>query len=173
MGWPILSLVTFLPLVGAGFIMTARGEEAVVAQNARNIALSTTLIVFALSLLLWVEFDPTTAGAATGQLTVTSTSSTNGTAVVTLAGTGTTTTYAVDLSWDAPSSSPDPVASYDIYRAPSGGSVYQLVNSSVNTTTAFVDSTVQNGLSYDYYVESVSTSGMESVPSNIFSVTVN
>jgi len=38
--WPLLSLVTFLPLVGAGFIMTARGEEAVVARNARNIALS-------------------------------------------------------------------------------------------------------------------------------------
>ncbi len=59
--WPLLSLVTFLPLVGAGFIMSARGEEAVVARNARNIALSTSLIVFALSILLWVEFDPTTA----------------------------------------------------------------------------------------------------------------
>src|SRR5579864_7158481 len=40
--------------------MTARGDEAVVARNARNIALSTSLIVFALSILLWVEFDPTT-----------------------------------------------------------------------------------------------------------------
>src|SRR6202140_4078100 len=59
--WPLLSLVTFLPLVGVGFIMTARGEEAVIARNARNIALSTSLIVFALSILLWVEFDPTTA----------------------------------------------------------------------------------------------------------------
>src|SRR6266702_1654293 len=52
--WPLLSLVTFLPLVGAGFIMTARGEEAVVARNARNIALSTSLIVFLLSTLLSV-----------------------------------------------------------------------------------------------------------------------
>jgi len=59
--WPLLSLVTFLPLIGVGFIMTARGEEAVVARNARNIALSTSLIVFALSIVLWVEFDPTTA----------------------------------------------------------------------------------------------------------------
>jgi Abnormal spindle-like microcephaly-assoc'd, ASPM-SPD-2-Hydin len=121
---------------------------------------------------LGVEFDPTTAGAATGQLTVTSTSSTNGTALVALTGTGTAAAYAVDLSWDAPSSSPDPVASYDIYRAPSGGSVYQLVNSSVDTTTAFVDSTVQNGLSYDYYVESVDASGVESAPSNTFGVTI-
>src|SRR6266851_1090518 len=41
--------------------MTARGEEAVIARNARNIALSTSLIVFALSILLWVEFDSSTA----------------------------------------------------------------------------------------------------------------
>jgi NADH-quinone oxidoreductase subunit M len=59
--WPLLSLVTFLPLVGVAFIMLARGDEATVARNARNIALSTSLIVFALSIVLWVEFDPTTA----------------------------------------------------------------------------------------------------------------
>jgi NADH-quinone oxidoreductase subunit M len=60
--WPLLSLVTFLPLVGAAFIMLARGDEHVVARNARNIALSTSLIVFALSLLLWIGFDPNTPG---------------------------------------------------------------------------------------------------------------
>jgi NADH-quinone oxidoreductase subunit M len=59
--WPLLSLVTFLPLVGVGFIMLARGEPEIVARNARNIALSTSLIVFLLSILLWVEFDPSTA----------------------------------------------------------------------------------------------------------------
>src|SRR5436853_2011831 len=59
--WPLLSLVTFLPLVGVGFIMSARGDEAVVARNARNIALSTSLIVFLLSIVLWLDFDPDTA----------------------------------------------------------------------------------------------------------------
>ena len=59
--WPLLSLVTFLPLVGAAFIMLARGDEAVVARNARNIALSTSVIVFLLSIVLWVRFDPSTA----------------------------------------------------------------------------------------------------------------
>jgi NADH-quinone oxidoreductase subunit M len=59
--WPLLSLVTFLPLVGAGFVLTTRGDEAVVARNARNIALWTSLIDFALSLLLWLQFDPNTA----------------------------------------------------------------------------------------------------------------
>ena len=59
--WPLLSLVTFLPLVGAGFILVARGDEDIVARNARNIALWTSLIDFALSLLLWFYFDPDTA----------------------------------------------------------------------------------------------------------------
>jgi NADH-quinone oxidoreductase subunit M len=59
--WPLLTLVTFLPLVGVGFILTTRGDEAVVARNARNIALWTSLIDFVMSLLLWIQFDPSTA----------------------------------------------------------------------------------------------------------------
>ncbi len=59
--WPLLSLVTFVPLIGAAFILVARGEEGIVARNARNIALWTSLIDFALSLLLWVYFDSNTA----------------------------------------------------------------------------------------------------------------
>ena len=59
--WPLLSLVTFVPLIGVAFILLARGDEAVVARNARNIALSTSLIVFALSTVLWIQFDPGTA----------------------------------------------------------------------------------------------------------------
>jgi NADH-quinone oxidoreductase subunit M len=59
--WPILSLVTFVPLVGVAFILMARGEERVVARNARNIALWTSLIDFGLSILLWLQFDPDTA----------------------------------------------------------------------------------------------------------------
>jgi NADH-quinone oxidoreductase subunit M len=59
--WPLLSLVTFVPLVGTAFILMARGDDAVVARNARFIALWTSLIDLALSLVLWFEFDPSTA----------------------------------------------------------------------------------------------------------------
>jgi len=58
---PILSLLTFLPLVGAIFILTIRGDEDVVKRNARHVALWTSLINFALSLFIWVHFDTTTA----------------------------------------------------------------------------------------------------------------
>ena len=60
--FPILSLVTFLPLVGALAIVIIRGDEAVVARNARATALWTSLITFLLSLLLWSGFDRSTAG---------------------------------------------------------------------------------------------------------------
>jgi len=59
--WPLLSLVTFLPLVGVLFLLRLHGDEALVAHNARFIALWTSLLVFALSLVLWIEFDPSTA----------------------------------------------------------------------------------------------------------------
>ena len=61
-GFPILSLITWLPLVGAGFLLTIRGEESVVAGNARWMALWTSLVVFVVSLLLWVHFDRSEAG---------------------------------------------------------------------------------------------------------------
>jgi hypothetical protein len=121
---------------------------------------------------LEVQFDPTTAGAATGQLTITSNSSTNSTAVITLSGTGTAAFYAVNLSWEAPTSSVDPVAGYNVYRAPSGSSTYALLNSSPETETSYMDSTVVNGQIYDYIAESVDASGIESIPSNVFTVSI-
>ena len=56
--WPILSLTTFLPLVGAAIILLTRGSPEVVARNARWIALWTSVIVFFVSLPLWLNFDP-------------------------------------------------------------------------------------------------------------------
>src|SRR5437764_759652 len=41
--------------------MLTRGEEELVTSQSRIIALTTSLIVFALSILLWIYFDPSTA----------------------------------------------------------------------------------------------------------------
>ncbi len=60
-GWPILSVITFLPIVGALFILAIRGEDEISLRNARFVALWTTIITFLLSLLLWIYFDHTTA----------------------------------------------------------------------------------------------------------------
>ena len=58
---PLLSLVIFLPLVGVLVILLTRGEEAQVASNYRWLALVTSMAVFLLSLMIWLNFDPTTA----------------------------------------------------------------------------------------------------------------
>lgn len=59
--WPILSAVTFLPLIGAAFIFLIRGEDDAAKQNARYVALWTTSITFLISLLIWYDFDPSKA----------------------------------------------------------------------------------------------------------------
>ena len=61
-GFPLLSLVTWLPLAGGLAIMSIRGDEATIASNARWAALWTSLIVFALSLILWTKFDQADGG---------------------------------------------------------------------------------------------------------------
>lgn len=117
---------------------------------------------------LAVQFDPTTAGVATGLLTLTSNSSTGGSTVISLSGTGSTTAYQVDLTWGAPGSSSDPVAGYNVYRSTGSNSTYQLLNASVVHTTTYNDSSVQNGVTYSYYVESVDAEGNQSGPSNVY-----
>jgi NADH-quinone oxidoreductase subunit M len=60
--WPLLSLVIFVPLVGAFFVLVIRGDDAIVARNAKFVALWTTIGNFVLSLPLWIAFDNQTAG---------------------------------------------------------------------------------------------------------------
>jgi fibronectin type 3 domain-containing protein len=123
------------------------------------------------TLTLQLQFDPTTAGALTGQITISSNSTSGSTAVVALSGTGTTVAHEVDLSWDAPTSSPDPVAGYNIYRATGAGSL-ALISSSPDAAVVYVDSTVVSGATYSYEVKSVDSSGVESVASNQITVTI-
>src|SRR5436853_2398092 len=57
--WPILSVVTFLPAFGALLVyLLARGNDEAANRNARWIALWTTGVAFAVSLILVMRFDP-------------------------------------------------------------------------------------------------------------------
>jgi hypothetical protein len=78
----------------------------------------------------------------------------------------------VDLSWEAPTSSSVSIVGFDIYRATGSSSTYQLLNSSLDAQTTYMDSAVQSGTAYTYYVESVDSSGMQSAPSSPVSVTI-
>lgn len=59
---PILSLTTFLPLVGALFILLIRGEQETVNRNAKSVALWTSIITFIVSLFILTGFDPSNPG---------------------------------------------------------------------------------------------------------------
>ncbi|HMI97274.1 MAG TPA: NADH-quinone oxidoreductase subunit M [Micropepsaceae bacterium] len=60
-GWPILSIITLLPAVGALFILLSPGDAAAAGYRARQIALIVTLIDLVLSFVLWANFDTSTA----------------------------------------------------------------------------------------------------------------
>jgi len=61
-GWPILSTVTFLPLVGALLVMIVRGDQESGRRNIYYIAVWTTVVTFVLSLFIWINFDPSNPG---------------------------------------------------------------------------------------------------------------
>src|ERR1700757_2005339 len=60
--WPILSVVTFLPLFGALVVWISRGDDEAARRNSRWIALWTTLVTFGISLILVSRFDPAQTG---------------------------------------------------------------------------------------------------------------
>ncbi len=80
--------------------------------------------------------------------------------------------YEVNLAWQAPASSTDLIAGYDIFRSSDDGATFQQLNSSVVTETAYLDSTAHAGQTYIYMVESVDASGVQSVPSDPANVAV-
>ncbi len=61
-GWPILTTVTFLPLVGAFLILLIRDDSDITRRNIRNVALLTTVFTFVLSLFIWIGFDNSVSG---------------------------------------------------------------------------------------------------------------
>ncbi len=61
MDWPVLSTITFLPLLGALFILLIRGDEAAVAANSKSVALWTSLVTLVLSVVMISNFDASSA----------------------------------------------------------------------------------------------------------------
>ncbi|HYK34818.1 choice-of-anchor D domain-containing protein [Alloacidobacterium sp.] len=142
---------------------TIKGTGFTVSGATFPVTLNPTLAI-----TLMVQFSPTAGVAMAGTLTIGSNSSDGPSTVVNLSGSG---QYVVNLNWEAPRSSPDPVAGYDIYRSAKGSSSYQLINSSGMQTT-YVDNSVESGSIYSYYVKSVDRSGVQSSPSNTAGVTI-
>jgi fibronectin type 3 domain-containing protein len=147
--------VNSISVTGSGFSLSAVNLPATLNPGQ---ALGVTL-----------TFDPTAVGTATGQLTITSNSSTNSSVSIPLSGTG--EPHQVNLSWVPPSSSTVTITGFRVYRASSGSGAFAALTS-LGTQSSYADSGVQSGYAYDYYVTSVDSAGVESPPSNMTSVTI-
>ncbi|HWY14930.1 MAG TPA: NADH-quinone oxidoreductase subunit M [Rhizomicrobium sp.] len=58
---PLLSVVNFLPLAGALFILVIRGDRETRARGARATALAATIANLAVAIFIWSRFDGSTA----------------------------------------------------------------------------------------------------------------
>ncbi len=74
--------------------------------------------------------------------------------------------HGVALEWTA---STTPGVTYDVYRRVHGTAAFAVIGGS--STLTYVDTAVSAGTEYDYEVTAI-LNGVQSVPSNIFTVTV-
>jgi len=59
--FPVLSIMTFLPLVGVFIILLIRGEQEDIDRNAKHMALYTSLFALAFGIFIFNNFDGSTA----------------------------------------------------------------------------------------------------------------
>jgi hypothetical protein len=112
-----------------------------------------------------VTFAPQTSGAASATITFIDASGTDPLAIESLNGVGTVSQgHSVDLSWTA-SNSQD-VIGYNVYRGLKSGGPYSKINSVLDASTNYTDTSVANGTTYYYVSTAVNSSDEESVYSN-------
>jgi hypothetical protein len=105
-----------------------------------------------------VAFTPNTSGKTSGNLSLSSNAS-DSNAQEGVSGVGITAQSSVTLSWNA---SVSQVSGYNLYRGASQTGSYSKVNTALNASTTYTDSTVTSGQTYYYVATSVDSTGQES-----------
>jgi P pilus assembly chaperone PapD len=106
-----------------------------------------------------VTFAPGSAGNLLGSVTIIS-NATNSPLVVALSGNGATpVSHTVSLSW-TPSSST--YSGFNVYRGTTSGGPYTRVDTSMISTSSYVDTSVAGGQTYFYVATELDSTGMES-----------
>jgi Fibronectin type III domain len=123
------------------------------------------------SLTIQVSAQPQST-AQSGTLTITSTANDPTVSLTETATTPPPTSHSASLTWAPPSSSTDPVDSYQVDRAASGSTQFSTIGTTVASSTAFTDNSVTAGQTYVYEVRSVDASGNTSNPSNTITLTI-
>jgi hypothetical protein len=148
--------VTISGLNSAGSLFTLSGINVPTTINAGQ------------TIPLNVTFSPSGSSNYTSVITITNNSS-SGNLVVNAAGQG--LSHRVQLNWNAPASSSDPIVGYNVYRATGTSTAFSQIAGDVSDTS-YLDTSVIGGTNYVYYVTSLDAAGLESSPSNSTSATV-
>jgi hypothetical protein len=111
-----------------------------------------------------IQFTPNASGTATGNAGFTSNAA-NSPTVEQLTGTGVAqSSHSVDLSWDPGA---DNIVGYNQYRGTAQGGPYERINTALDSSTSYTDSTVVSGTTYYYVTTEVNAQGQESGYSNV------
>jgi hypothetical protein len=105
---------------------------------------------------------PTATGTASANISFFTSTSTS--ASETASGTGATIQHTVDLSWNASTSTS--ITGYTVYRGTVSGGPYSKINSVLDSSMSYGDTTVQSGQAYYYVTTAADSAGVESSYSN-------
>jgi Abnormal spindle-like microcephaly-assoc'd, ASPM-SPD-2-Hydin len=149
----------------------ATGQTVIVSSdNAIGSAFAVTGLSFPVTIpagqhaQFTVTFTPSGTGAASGSVSFTSNAS-NSPTVEDFTGTGAPPPQnSVNLSWTASTSTN--LIGYNIYRGLKSGGPYSKINSVLDASTLYTDTTVADGTTYYYVTTSVDSSNVESGYSN-------
>ncbi len=116
------------------------------------------------SIPVTIQFTPALSGTASGNAEFISNAADSPT-VEQLTGTGVAPgSHYVSLSWDPGAEN---VVGYNVYRGTVQGGPYEQINTALESTTNYTDSTVVSGTTYYYAATEVDAQGQESAYSNV------
>jgi hypothetical protein len=109
-----------------------------------------------------IQFTPSASGQATGNFIVQS-NAVDSPASAALKGSGVAAgSHEADMSWNASNGA----VGYNVYRGNAHGGPYSLMNSVLDASTNYADTSVVGGATYFYVATAVNSDGNESVYSN-------
>jgi hypothetical protein len=140
--------ISNVTISGAGFSMNGISIGLILSSGA--------------SVTMNVTFAPAASGSVTGSVIIASNSS-NSPLTISLSGAGVVATHSAALTWTASTSV---VVGCNVYRGSTSGGPYTKLNSSLDASTTFTDSSVLSGQTYYYVVTAVDSNNVESTYSN-------
>jgi hypothetical protein len=150
--------------------LTASGAAVTISSDGSNssefaiVGLSLPLTMQAgQSLPITVQFTPNASGNAYGKVGFTS-NAVDSPTVIQVSGTGVAqTAHSVSLTWNPGDGN---AVGYNVYRGTAQAGPFQEINSALDASTNYTDSTVVSGTTYYYVATEVNAQGQESAYSN-------